>query len=459
MLNKEGGLIKEFESYVNNAIFEDSNLSQIGLPKEMIRTIHTKEEHYSNQYPQMGHTYKSRAAVPMPYNYFIPSPNVEIPDPIKLRGRKSNSSPFQNKEVKSEYTDFAWYLQSIPFGEIRIFVVNPEIDFFMFLYHKQPSKGATGEQYAVIAWDPEKKKAVDYGYSELTTSGVDRLQLRGVHDTKGGNTNGKIQEFVRAMTRQGEKKYAPSLEKPLFIYNIPVAPQEEPRVTRETRTSAKGQVLSPDFLRVFANRFSKIVPKLNTQIKNKIEADANNENGFRGALFPEINELSTAIGGNPAKVQAWLFSKFRDFRKELYNEGRGGVEGAPSAYKKTSGFELEQENEVGISWTGRYTVQRKKFSPDEESRSPETGFREAQPEKYRRDLPTAGDYASIPSMIAKHTLDGVIDKFAAFLVTSKIKTPNVSIAGALGIKSADTDNIFKKSSATGPEEDSESWLF
>jgi hypothetical protein len=459
MPNNTDHLVESFKLFLDSAIFEDSNLSQIGLPKDMIRKIHTKEEHYSKQYPQMGHTYKSRAAVPMPYNYFIPSPNVSIPDPLKLRGRKSNRSPFQNKEVKSEYTDFAWYLQSIPFGEIRIFVVNPDIDFFMFLYHKQPSKGATGEQYAVIAWDPETKKTVDYGYSELTTSGVDRSQLRGVHDTKGGNTNGKIQEFVRAMTRQGEKKYAPSLEKPLFIYNIPVAPQEEPRVTRETRTSNKGQAISLDFLRVFANRFSKIFPKLNTQIKTRIEANINNESGWQDSLFPEIDELSTIIGSMPSRTQAWLFSKFRDFRKELYNEGRGGVEGSPSAYRKTSGFELEQENQLDLSWKERYPIQRKKFSPDEESRSPETGFREAQPEKYRRELPTAGDYASIPSMIAKHTLDGVIDKFAAFLVTNKIKTPDISMAGAFGIKSADTENAFKKSSAVEPEEDSDSWLF
>ena len=143
--------LSSFESF---ALFEDSNLSQLGLPKEMITKIHTKEEHHTKEYPQMGHTYKSRAAVPMPYQYFIPSSDIEIPEPLKLRGRKSNRSPFQDKEVKSEYTDFAWYLQSIPFGAIRIFFINKDINFFMFLYHKQPSKGATGEQYAVMAWDP-----------------------------------------------------------------------------------------------------------------------------------------------------------------------------------------------------------------------------------------------------------------------------------------------------------------
>jgi len=446
-----------FESF---AIFEDSNLSQLGLPKDMIRKIHTKEEHYGDKYPQMGHTYKSRAAVPMSYKYYIPSPDVEIPEPIKLRGRKSNRSPFQDKEVRSEYTDFAWYLQSIPFGEIRIFVVNKEVDFFMFLYHKQASKGATGEQYAVMAWDPERKKVIDYGYSELTTSGVDRAQLRGVHDTKGGNTNGKIQEFVRAMTRQGDKKYAPSLEKPLYVYALPVTPEYEPRVTREARTSAKGEALSTDFLRVFADRFGKIANRTSDNIKGKLNTSIDSAS-YASRVEPEVEELARALDADPSRVQGWLMTSFAKFRKELFEEGRGRTEGAPSAYTKTAGFELEKENQAakmkGI-WGNMYQVATKKFSPDEEGSDPETGFREAQPEKYKRELPVSGNYASIPSIIATHTLDGAVDKFAAFLVTGKIKTPEVSIAGALGITMDDSDNEFKKSS-TSTRQSSGNWLF
>jgi hypothetical protein len=55
-------------------------------------------------------------------------------------------------------------------------------------------------------------------------------------------------------------------------------------------------------------------------------------------------------------------------------------------------------------------------------------------------------------------LDGAIDKFAAFLVTGKIKTPEVSIAGALGITMDDTDDEFKKSS-TAQGKSSGNWLF
>jgi hypothetical protein len=448
-------------SFETFALFEDSNLSQLGLPKDMIRKIHTKEEHYTKSYPQMGHTYKSRSAVPMPYRYYIPSPDIEIPEPLKLRGRKSNRSPFQDKEVKSEYTDFAWYLQSIPFGEIRIFIVNKDIDFFMFLYHKQASKGATGEQYAVMAWDPERKKVVDYGYSELTTSGVDRSQLRGVHDTKGGNTNGKIQEFVRAMTRQGGKKYAPSLEKPLYVYALPVSPDYEPRVTREARAKQKGEALAFDFLRVFSSRFAGLMSRANEPVVQKIVGEISREYNSTN-IEPEISQLALALGSDPGRTQAWLAKNLKDFRKELFEEGRGRTEGAPSAYARTSGFELEQDNidmtNHGISGSGiRYQVSKKKFSPDEEGFDPETGFREAQPEKYKRELPIAGEYAAIPSIIAKHTLDGAIDKFAAFLVTGKIKTPQVSIAGLLGITSTEADDF--KRSTKGKEEDSGSWLF
>ena len=111
-----------------------------------------------------------------------------------------------------------------------------------------------------------------------------------------------------------------------------------------------------------------------------------------------------------------------------------------------------------MSYTTSYSVAKKKFSPDEEGADPETGFREAQPEKYKRELPVAGNYASIPSIIATHTLDGAIDKFAAYAVTGKIKAPEVSIAGLLGVSMDDTENEFKRNSSA-KEKTSGNWLF
>ena len=99
-------------------------------------------------------------------------------------------------------------------------------------------------------------------------------------------------------------------------------------------------------------------------------------------------------------------------------------------------------------WSGRktrYSVEFQRYSPDEEGPDPETGFREAQPAKYKRDLPVAGEYASIPSMIKAHTLDGLIDKFTAFIFTGKVKTPKVNVAGAFGWGAG--ENKFKTSSS------------
>ena len=513
-------LLESFESFLVSAIFEDSNLSQLGLPKAMIRTIHTKEEHHSKEYPKMGHTYRGGSAIPMPYEYYVPSSNIEIPEPIKLRGRKSSSSPFHDKSIRGEYTDFAWYLQSIPFDRdsgtpLRILIMNKELDFYILLYHKRRSSGASGEQYAVMSWEPnytsyeiskptmtlgklsekfslpiaslldenpeikrtaelwlnqqEKKdkdlskfnlhrgeilrlppRTIDYGYSELTTSGVDLDRLRDVHDEKGGNTNGKIQEFVRAMTRQGGKKYAPSLEKPLYIYNFGVTPSAEPRTTREKRESSKADTYSLDFMKVFVNRFKNIITKANPQMIEKLRQSAESiiwKWSQVTEIIPGINEIAEVLQVDPKKIQYSLFDKFKYFRKELFEEGRARTQGGESAYDTTSGFELRKENQASPYVGGGigYDIRFEKYYPDQEGPDPDTGARSAQDEKYARDLPTAGEYASIPSMIKIHTLDGVIDKFMAFLFTGKIKTPNVSTSGIFGLKGSDT-NKFKKSS-------------
>lgn len=503
-----------FESFTS--IFEDSNLSQMKLPKSMISSIHNKEEHINDKYSLMGHMYRSKVALPMPHKYFIPPTGITIPEPLELKGRKSSRSPFQDKEVKSEYTDFAWYLQSLPFGEHRIFIVNPELEFFMLIYHKLQSVGSTGEQYAIMAWDRHEKeyiiektgmtledisklinvptthilrankgvsisnkpikedtplnkgqiitlppRAIDYGYGELTTAGVDRLLVRSVHDSKGGNTNMKVQEFVREMTRHGGKGYAPSLTKKLYVYNLGRPnPSQEPRVTREAREAAKGEAISTEFLRVFASRFARIVASARPEIKEKLLRVIDNERSSN-VKDPEFDELATALGSDAGRTQYWLYTSFAKFRQELFDEGRVRVKGAPSAYTKTSGFELQKENQESSQrgfFLSPYRVMTKRYSPDEEGFTPATGEREAQKEQYKRELPVAGEYASIPSIISKHTLDGAIDKFAAYLVTGKIKEADISVAGIHGVTMDDTEDQFKRTSSAG-KKTSGNWLF
>jgi hypothetical protein len=468
MSNSDKFYAQTFESFSQiEQIFEDSNLSKMGLPKAMITKIHTKEEHESDKYPKMGHTYKGGTAIPMPYRYFIPSDQIEIPEPIKLRGRKTSTSPFTGKEVKSEYTDLAWFLESIPLGENRVFIVNPELNFFMMIYHKQSSKGATGQQYAIMSWDADRRKVVDFGYSELTTRGVDLGELRGVHNTKGGNTNGKVQEYIRAATRGGAKKYAPTLEKPLWVYVLPVdkTGTQEPRATREERGAGKSSAES--FIKVFAAKLDTILPKLNSSIKDKLKLKLTDTEYYgysETSQNSDITNIAKYLEVNPNSVEKMLHKEFATFRQELFEEGRGRVKDATSKYAKTSGFDLEKDEkasrEVGKFWS--YRVSTKGFAPDEEEKNAE-GFREAQPEKYKRDLPLAGEYASIPSMIKQHTLDGLIDKFLAFLVTGKIKTPNVSLAASLGVGGTNMKDEFIPASSNtvrGKEpEEEENYLF
>ena len=450
------------------SIFEDSNLSQIGIPKQMISAIHQKPEHYSEKYPRMGHTYKARRAVPMPYKYHRPSPDVEIPEPVELRGWTSTESPFNNdtddtgKLGSAEYTDLIWFLRSLPYGENRAFVVHPDYDLFVFIYNKKPSVGAVGSQYAVIAWDPIKKSAVDFGFSEMTTRSADLGDIRKAHLDKGGNTAGKVQEFVRSRVKGfGGKKWASNRDEESVNAYVMAAPAPhsqgagEPRETRMERESSKTS--SADFVRVVANKLASMYPKMNGNMKARLAAKA--ESSYAMSSAPgEITALAEEMESNPMKVYGMLFTEFRDFRQKLYDEGRAGTEGAISAYSKTPGFDLEKENQEiqrkGGGWYHLYRISTKKFSPDEEQREPETGAREAQPEQYRRELPIAGEYASIPSMIKKHTLDGTVSKFIAYIVTGKIKEADVSLGALLGIKSEEFEDPFK----TSGDEDIESWL-
>jgi hypothetical protein len=450
------------------SIFEDSNLSQIGIPKQMISAIHQKPEHYSEKYPRMGHTYKAKSAVPMPYKYHRPSPEIEIPEPAELRGWTSTESPFNNdtddtgKLGNAEYTDLIWFLRSLPYGENRAFIVHPEYDLFVFIYNKKRSVGAVGSQYAVIAWDSVRQKAIDFGFSEMTTRSVDLGDLRKAHLDKGGNTAGKVQEFIKARIKGfGGKKWAANRDEESVSAYVMSAPADfsqgagEPRETRLERESSKTN--STDFVRVVANKLGSMYPKTNANLQARLSAKA--ESSYALSSAPgEILSLAEEMGSNPMKIYGMLFTEFRDFRQKLYNAGRAETEGALSAYSKTPGFDLEKENQEiqrkGGGWYHLYQVSTKKFSPDEEQREPETGAREAQPDKFRRQLPVAGEYASIPSMIRKHTLDGIISKFIAYLFTGKVKDADVSLGALLGIKAEEFEDPFK----TSQDDDIESWL-
>lgn len=447
--------VNSFENFIASLngefLLEASTLSKTGMPKKMISAIYQKAGPFSETYPRMAHTYRSKVAIPMPYKYYTPEHDIEITEPIIAVGRKTNVDPYSGRTINSQYTDFHWFIESLPYGPNRALVTNPDLDFYMYIYDKSASKGATGMQYAILWWDSENQKAVDFGYSELTTREVDLEKIRKVHDTKGGNTSMKIQEFVRSATRKGDKAYSPSASKPLYLYKLKENTSST-KEKRESRAQNKPEVTSIQFLSAFADRYSSLLPKIKPATLSKLQ-DSIAETGrnmitissFRNNGPAPIQTLAKNLAVNPGDLVAYLFQRFKDFRKEIFEEGRGRLEKGTSAYGKTSGFELDSENKFinsfcGTMYASPYSVQKKTYSPDEEMPGAENlGYREAQPEKYKRDLPVPGEYASIQSIIRKHSLDGAMSRFAYFMLTDKIKFPEVSVASILGIEVADSN--------------------
>lgn len=418
---------QDFNNYF--PLLEASTLSKTGMPKGMITAIHKKAEHW-DKYPRMAHTYRGGAAIPMPYKHHTPSHDIEINEPKLLTGEKTNVDPYSGRTIGSRYTDFHWFIESLPLGENRVLIANPDLDFYMYIYHKSKSKGATGLQYAILWWDKDRNKAVDFGYSELTTQAVDRSRIRTVHDTKGGNRSDKIQEFVRSATKEGEKTYSPSPTKPLYAYklDVDVSGATEPRAVRKDREKVRGQVLSFDFIDVFADKYRGLISMAKPEIPERFLTRLNNTGYRRISTSPStaVTQFAESLGVDKKELQVFLYEQCMKFREELYSIGAG-------SYQKTSGFDLEAENDAGLGqWSG-YQVSKKKFSPDEERYDPEQGFREGQPEKYKRDLPVSGGYASIQSIIKSHTLDGALHRFAYYTLTGKITAPKVNILAMLGI--------------------------
>lgn len=447
-----------FNDFANlDSLLEASELSKTGMPKEMVSAIHQKAEHFTEKYPRMAHTYRGGVAIPMPYKHYTPTHDVKLVEPIVATGEKTNVDPYTGRTIKSFYTDFHWFIESLPFGPQRVLIANPDLDFYMYIYDKSKSKGAPGMQYAIMWWDPASKKAIDFGYSELTTRAVDKSEIRKVHDTKGGNRSDKIQEFIRTVTRQG-KDYAPSRSKPLYLYKLEV--EGKARQTRAERESAQAPVQSIDALIVFAKKFAGVADRLSLPLKNKLKQEIAASDYVSYTAAPEpFNEMAKVLGVDPNRLFAFLFVKMKDFRNGMFEEGRGRLAGGTSAYPKTTGFELEAENKrvdnnrIHPAWKAKYEVTKKKYSPDEERTEAPADYREAQPEKYQRELPVPGEYASIQGLIKKHTLDGFLNKFAAFLITGKIHFADVSVASILGViapEGADGGKV---------EAEDDNWLF
>ena len=416
-----------FNDYSRNSgqLFEASTLSQIeGLPKKLIGAIHQKEEHRSERYKNLGYVHQGGSPVTLQYKYDRPSHDIDIPEPTLFRGRRV--SPPADVERTAWYTDFAQYLQDLPNGPTAVLLTVPEDDVYLYLYYKQKWGGgpnAGGQQYAILVWDRDAKEAVDFGFVGLTTEGVEKTLVRQVHRTKGGNTNGKVQEYIKSLTGG-----APSLKKKVRAYELEVTPKSREKTAE--RAEAKTS-MSLDLIRVFAEKYAKIMGNAKPQIKGKILSEINSISaGGADIQIPmEINSFAAALGTNPASTLAYLFIKMKDFREDLYKESGG-------AYQKTIGYELSDEASVGSKlgiYRENYQVNFIEDPKDTRISAYDRRARRLDNEKVKRKIPASGKYAEIASLIKSHTLDNVLHKFAFYIMTGRIDSPAVNMLALLGI--------------------------
>ena len=238
-----------------------------------------------------------------------------------------------------------------------------------------------------------------------------------MHSIKGGNTNQKLQEFVYSL---GEG--APKRDKPVMAYELAVT-EKSRKVGKERRP----EFLSIDLLRVFASKFKSIAakPGLREKLTKKLKSVATDSftSQIRSKVPTEIEDLGTLLGLNSQNTFIALFDLMLEFRKKMWKEGGGN-------YKKTSGFDLEQENKNFGS--GGYYYDEE-FDPEDTRKELDLVKTKEGDEKMRRQLPMSSNYAAIDSLIKEHTLDGVLNRFAAFVLTDKIVDPKVSLASLIGM--------------------------
>lgn len=498
---------KSFDSFINNThVFEDSTLSMFNevskekgkkkprVPKDFIKKVHSKMEQISDEYPLMSVVYKKGMPQGIEYKYFRPAHDIDLPKPIRLTGDTSSTFAGSSvarqgkadhggasaKTVGSPYTDLAWFLESLPIGPCRAFLVNPDIELYFFIYDKKKSKGAPGYQYKAMAWDPIAKKTHDFGSGELVTAEVDRSLLGKQHEDRGGNTNGKIGQYIGRLSRlvpskediaSGRKKPlgAPNPLKPVYAYDFSIDPTGalEPRSKRMMRqsdwtetqrpksktnrkddkrgTAIKGKVHSTEFLRLFIkermSKFDKISPKNQDIIINGISSAANRSGSQ--PVPEEFEDFAKKIGrATGSQVFAYFFKAFKDFREQAYQEGTLHQEGVVGAYEMTSGYDIVSAENKDLAkygfkndWALNYKTKHKLYQPGEVKRDPVTGNREPMDDKAKRHLPEPVEYASIPNLVQKHSLMGLMNKFEAFLYLGKVFFPaEPPIATRMGIK-------------------------
>jgi transcriptional regulator with XRE-family HTH domain len=399
-------LAKKFESFsFSLKLFEASIFSQIpGIPMEFIKKIHTKPEHFSQKYPRRGHMYKGGTPLPMDYQYFQPGgmkrsainklkqelkqreiegdeyemdlpTRTELPTPEILSGARSTFSPYERGNIKdSPYKDLAWYLIAILQGKpIRLLIHDENRTMYMYIYSKSLSADKIpGDQFSFMFWSEKTKSdgVLDLGFGEMVNYAADRGYIREAHKGKGGNTTGKIEEFIKSLTAG-----APSKKNKLYVYSFPIQQEGimEPRELRGVRSlSTIGTTkVSTPVIAAFADRFGDLI---SSKADNTISGAEGESSYVPSENVPRpVIDLANELGVNPSKLFLYLFKQMRDFRQALFEQVK--------SHSPANGFDLDEENSIlgsprrimidgvqkDIPFTGDlYQIEYKGYDPDEE---------------------------------------------------------------------------------------------
>jgi hypothetical protein len=435
-----------FESYEQFLpIFEASFLNQLGLPQSMIKKIHRKKEHISDKYPRTGHMYQRGTPLSMPYKYYQPAAELPLPEPIKLTGAYSYSSPFEDREnERSAYKDIAWYLISLRSGQpLRVLMTDEDKSAFFYIYNKSLSaKNIPGDQFGMVISfkdDTGEWKTVDIGFGESVTFGAGLNLIGSRHAAKGGNRTDKVMELIKSLTG------GPSKKNPILVYNLEIMQpgQMEPRELRKSRFE-RGMIGSKSGIELIQNFATKYTPyllsseRLASRFMNTMENTLDVISGGNPIKVPaEVSEMASSLGINANQLFVFLFFKMRNFRQDLLEEGKGG-------YRQTPGEDLEEENSYltgtryGLSDV-KYKVEIEMLDPDEVAGARRgEQYVESKPENAVA-VPQPGDYASVESMIKSDSLMGVLGNFMNYIITNQIRNidPDAAIAKLMGMSAAE----------------------
>lgn len=435
-----------FESYEQFLpIFEASFLNQLGVPQGLIKKIHRKKEHTSERYPRTGHMYQRGTPLAMPYKYYQPSADLELPEPEVLTGVYSYKSPFEEREnERSAYKDIAWYLISLRSGQpLRVLLTDESRSAFFYIYNKSLSaKNIPGDQFAMVISfkdDTGEWKTVDIGFGESVTFGASLSLIGSRHASKGGNRTDKVMELIKSLTG------GPSKKNPILAYNLAIMQQGqiEPRELRSVRAQSisTGIKSSIPVIQKFASKYLNFLTSNEKLSERFVSSFENTMNRLRSFPTPdnvpaEVTELAESLGLKKNELFIFLFLKMRDYRKELFMDGRGN-------YMPTPGEDLEEDNRYITTRLGgkevMYDVKIEMVDPDEVfgARRGEQ-FIEAKPEN-AVPVPQSGEYASIPSMLKSDSEMGVLGNFMNYIITNSIRNvdPDAVLAKMMGMTPAE----------------------